>query len=46
MFQGTKPDFHNAMPANMSKQLYEQFLHRLGNEYKPEKIKGKFYFIK
>ena len=38
--KGNKPDFHNAMDPQKSKQFYEQFLQKLKNSYKPELIKG------
>ncbi|XP_061728834.1 D-aminoacyl-tRNA deacylase 1 isoform X2 [Cydia pomonella] len=38
-WKGNKPDFHNAMPADESKKIYEQFLELLKKSYKPEKIK-------
>lgn len=38
--KGTKPDFHRAMGGETSKQFYEAFLTRLGEQYTPERIKG------
>lgn len=38
--QGTKPDFHHAMPGDKSKEFYENFLQMLKNAYKPDKVKG------
>lgn len=40
-FQGNKPDFHNAMPGDKSKEFYEKFLQLLREQYNPEKIKGR-----
>ncbi|WFC94010.1 D-tyrosyl-tRNA(Tyr) deacylase [Malassezia brasiliensis] len=41
--KGTKPDFHRAMGGESSKQFYEAFLARLGEQYTPERIKdGRF----
>ncbi|KAI0636587.1 D-tyrosyl-tRNA deacylase [Trametes polyzona] len=38
-----KPDFHRAMASGPSRDLYGSFLKRMGELYKPEKIKdGKF----
>ncbi|KAJ0172273.1 hypothetical protein K1T71_012246 [Dendrolimus kikuchii] len=42
-WKGNKPDFHNAMPGDKSKEFYESFLQLLKDSYKPEKIKdGEF----
>ena len=38
--KGNKPDFHNAMDPQKSKQFYEDFIEKLKNLYKPELIKG------
>ncbi|RNA41306.1 D-tyrosyl-tRNA(Tyr) deacylase 1-like [Brachionus plicatilis] len=41
--KGTKPDFHQAMGAEQSKEFYEKFLEKLSRDYKQERIKdGKF----
>ncbi|EFA76478.1 D-tyrosyl-tRNA deacylase [Heterostelium album PN500] len=37
--KGTKPDFHCAMPSELSKQFYTQFLNDAKQNYKPELIK-------
>ncbi|EDV29445.1 D-tyrosyl-tRNA(Tyr) deacylase 1 [Trichoplax sp. H2] len=39
VLKGNKLDFHNAMAADSSKQLYEKFLSQLRSSYKPEAIK-------
>lgn len=42
-WKGNKPDFHNAMPGDKSKEFYESFLQVLKDKYRPEKIKdGEF----
>jgi len=41
--RGNKPDFHRAMGAELSQEMYASFLERMRQLYKPEKIKdGKF----
>lgn len=41
--KGNKPDFHRAMGSAPSKEMYAAFLTRIGELYRPEKIKdGKF----
>jgi D-Tyr-tRNAtyr deacylase len=40
--KGTKPDFHEAMPAAQSKDFYAKFVDKLRQMYKPELIKGNF----
>jgi len=40
VLKGNKPDFHNAMMGDLSKPMYEQFIEQLGQQYKPEAIKG------
>ncbi|KAJ8092781.1 D-tyrosyl-tRNA(Tyr) deacylase [Marasmius tenuissimus] len=41
--KGNKPDFHRAMGAETSKDLYSSFLEKMKESYKPEKIMdGKF----
>lgn len=43
VMKGNKPDFHNAMPGDASKQYYEEFLSLLKKGYSAEKVKdGKF----
>mmetsp|Transcript_29208 Transcript_29208/g.87592 ORF Transcript_29208/g.87592 Transcript_29208/m.87592 type:complete len:178 (-) Transcript_29208:65-598(-) len=37
--KGAKPDFHNAMPGDKSKAVYEDVLAKLGTAYKPEAVK-------
>ncbi|CAG9793448.1 unnamed protein product [Diatraea saccharalis] len=42
-WKGNKPDFHNAMSADKSKEFYEKFLQMLKDTYEPDKIKdGQF----
>ncbi|KIY50767.1 D-tyrosyl-tRNA deacylase [Fistulina hepatica ATCC 64428] len=41
--KGNKPDFHRAMPAEPSKELYNAFLKKLSESYDPQKIRdGRF----
>ncbi|KAF5358233.1 hypothetical protein D9756_001255 [Leucocoprinus leucothites] len=40
--KGNKPDFHRAMSTEPGKLMYSNFLEKLGQEYKPEKIQGVF----
>ncbi|KAJ7578468.1 D-Tyr tRNAtyr deacylase-like domain-containing protein [Mycena floridula] len=41
--KGNKPDFHRAMSAESSREMYAAFLEKLGQSYKPEKIQdGQF----
>jgi len=37
--KGNKPDFHHAMAASGSREMYTTFLDKLGQSYKPERIK-------
>jgi len=37
--KGKKPDFHRAMSAEPSRQLYASFLEAMRNAYNPEKVK-------
>jgi D-tyrosyl-tRNA(Tyr) deacylase len=37
--KGKKPDFHHAMGGEGAKNLYNQFLQKLGEDYEPAKIK-------
>ncbi|XP_026315788.1 D-aminoacyl-tRNA deacylase [Hyposmocoma kahamanoa] len=42
-WKGNKPDFHNAMPGDKSKEFYENFLQLLREQYHTDKIKdGEF----
>lgn len=43
-FQGNKPDFHNAMPGDQSKEFYEKFLQMLKDAYVSDKIKGSYQY--
>ncbi|XP_004931305.2 D-aminoacyl-tRNA deacylase isoform X1 [Bombyx mori] len=38
-WKGNKPDFHNAMPGDQSKEFYEKFLQMLKDAYVSDKIK-------
>ena len=40
VLKGNKPDFHNAMEAEKSKEFYDEFLAEMRNKYRPEAIKG------
>jgi len=40
VLKGNKPDFHEAMTGDISKPMYEDILKQLGEQYKPEAIKG------
>jgi len=40
VLKGNKPDFHEAMTGDVSKPMYEDVLKQLGQQYKPEAIKG------
>jgi len=41
--KGNKPDFHRAMSADQSRSMYASFLHFMGTQYSPKKIKdGRF----
>jgi D-tyrosyl-tRNA(Tyr) deacylase len=43
VLKGNKPDFHQAMVAQKSKEIYDRFLDTIGKLYKKDKIKnGKF----
>ncbi|KAM3622937.1 uncharacterized protein V6R79_005059 [Siganus canaliculatus] len=43
ILKGNKPDFHTAMPAELSQPFYNSILENLRTTYKPELIKdGKF----
>ncbi|KAL1116728.1 hypothetical protein AAG570_005200 [Ranatra chinensis] len=43
--KGNKLDFHQAMPPQSSKDFYHKFLQELRNQYKSERVKGKFMFL-
>ncbi|XP_011409356.1 PREDICTED: D-tyrosyl-tRNA(Tyr) deacylase 1-like [Amphimedon queenslandica] len=40
VLKGNKPDFHNAMKAEHSSEMYREFLALLGSNYNPDLIKG------
>ncbi len=40
ILKGNKPDFHCAMPADLSQPFYNRILEQLREAYKPELIKG------
>ncbi len=40
ILKGNKPDFHSAMPADLSQPFYNRILEQLREAYKPELIKG------
>ncbi|EGR31022.1 hypothetical protein IMG5_119340 [Ichthyophthirius multifiliis] len=40
VLKGNKPDFHDSMKADEAKNIYEYFIKKMQNIYKPEKIKG------
>jgi len=37
--KGNKPDFHRAMGAESSQEMYASFIERMGQLYNPDKIK-------
>ncbi|KFY41872.1 hypothetical protein V494_02741 [Pseudogymnoascus sp. VKM F-4513 (FW-928)] len=37
--KGSKPDFHGAMGGEQAKELYQRFVSKVGEGYKPEKVK-------
>ena len=39
--KGNKPDFHSAMGGEQSEQFYNQFLQKMKDNYKADKIKSK-----
>ena len=45
MLKGNKPDFHNAMAAEASEPMYDDFLRLLGSKYKPEAVKGNVTYM-
>ncbi|GAB1209922.1 hypothetical protein APSETT445_008710 [Aspergillus pseudonomiae] len=38
--QGKQPDFHDAADAETARKLYDYFFRRLGEAYKPERVKN------
>jgi D-tyrosyl-tRNA(Tyr) deacylase len=40
VLKGNKPDFHQAMMADKSKEFYDRFLDTIGKMYKKEKIQN------
>lgn len=40
VLKGNKPDFHDAMAADASGPMYQDFLSLLGSMHRPEAIKG------
>ncbi|KAI9368559.1 D-Tyr tRNAtyr deacylase-like domain-containing protein [Aspergillus egyptiacus] len=38
--KGKQPDFHEAANADTARKLYDYFFRRLGESYKPEKVKN------
>ena len=40
VLKGNKPDFHNAMEAEKSKEFYDEFLAEMRKKFRPEAIKG------
>ncbi|EAL87303.1 aminoacyl-tRNA hydrolase, putative [Aspergillus fumigatus Af293] len=38
--KGSKPDFHDAADAETARKLYEYFFRRLGEAYKPDRVKN------
>lgn len=40
ILKGNKPDFHAAMPAELSQPFYNSILENMRSTYKPELIKG------
>ena len=40
ILKGNKPDFHAAMPAELSQPFYNSLLESMRGAYKPELIKG------
>ncbi|XP_069117083.1 D-aminoacyl-tRNA deacylase-like [Argopecten irradians] len=39
ILKGNKPDFHSAMPPEMSQEFYAEFVRKMGEAYNPSKIK-------
>uniref|UniRef100_A0A8C8K1D0 D-aminoacyl-tRNA deacylase 1 n=1 Tax=Oncorhynchus tshawytscha TaxID=74940 RepID=A0A8C8K1D0_ONCTS len=44
ILKGNKPDFHAAMPAELSQPFYNNILEHLRSTYKPEMIKGRAHW--
>lgn len=44
ILKGNKPDFHVAMPPQMAKPFYASLIERFQKSYKPDAIKGRFFF--
>ena len=40
ILKGNKPDFHESMGPDQSKEFYESFLQRMKENYAEDKIKG------
>lgn len=40
ILKGNKPDFHQAMPAELAQPFYNNILENMRSAYKPERIKG------
>lgn len=40
VLKGNKPDFHQAMPAELAQPFYNDILENMRIAYKPERIKG------
>lgn len=38
--KGNKPDFHEAADAETARKLYDYFIQRLSESYKPERVKN------
>ncbi|PKX98114.1 D-aminoacyl-tRNA deacylase [Aspergillus novofumigatus IBT 16806] len=38
--KGSKPDFHDAADAETARKLYDYFFRRLGEAYKPDRVKN------
>lgn len=43
--KGNKPDFHLAMQGSEASNLYNRLLEKLGQQYTPDRIKGKNFDI-
>ena len=44
ILKGNKPDFHVAMPPQTAKPFYASLIERFQKSYKPDAIKGRFFF--
>lgn len=40
LFEGNKPDFHNAMGTEKAEAMYDLFVKKMRESYKPELVKG------